>query len=165
MKPKDKVNEDDETEWEDFSDSEQSSEDEDADAELSNNEVAENLPAKLNPTLGKNQSRRSKPKPAKKKRKTTGGGKGKEKATDDGDSAQGDDARGKKPNAGSRTVTPPAKAERRGDPIYLFYESVTPPDAQVGYKYFRCFPRRISKKYELHVLKIRQDLRLATYRS
>jgi hypothetical protein len=39
MKPKEKVNEDDETEWEDFSDSEQSSEDYDAGAELSNNEV------------------------------------------------------------------------------------------------------------------------------
>jgi hypothetical protein len=31
------------------------------------------------------------------------------------------------------------KAERRGDPTYLFYESFTPPDAQKGYKYFRCF--------------------------
>ncbi|KAJ6589421.1 hypothetical protein B0H19DRAFT_237064 [Mycena capillaripes] len=109
MKPKDKVNEDDETEWEDCSDSEESSEDEDADAELSNDEVAENLPAKLNPTLGKNRSRRSKPEPAKKKRKTTGGGKGKEKATNDGDLAQGEgnDARGKQPSTGSRTVMPP----------------------------------------------------------
>lgn len=39
MKRKEKVNEDDETEWEDCSHSEESSEDEDVDAELSNNEV------------------------------------------------------------------------------------------------------------------------------
>jgi hypothetical protein len=39
MKPKEKVNEDDETEWEDCSDAEQSGEDDDADAELSNSEV------------------------------------------------------------------------------------------------------------------------------
>lgn len=31
------------------------------------------------------------------------------------------------------------KSERRIDPIRLFFESVDPPDAKKGYKYFRCF--------------------------
>ncbi|KAJ7742205.1 hypothetical protein B0H14DRAFT_2637681 [Mycena olivaceomarginata] len=97
MKSKEKVNEDDETEWEDFSDPKQSSEDDDADAELSNNEVAENLPARLNPTMGKN-----------------------------------------KITLEERSPTQTLKAERRGDPTYLFYESFTPPDTQKGYKYLRC---------------------------
>ncbi|KAJ7328355.1 hypothetical protein DFH08DRAFT_815857 [Mycena albidolilacea] len=57
MKPKERMNEDEETEWEDFSDSEQSSEDDDPDTKLSNKLVTENLPAKLNPTMGKNKSR------------------------------------------------------------------------------------------------------------